>query len=226
FERVIEHGRNGLLVPDRDGWRDALARLVEDPAEREAMGARALEDALARHRTTTAAPGLFTKLASLRKRGAVERPLIINWIVRAPIAGTGGGYWTIFRLANHLGAAGHRVRVYVEPIAHLEGLSEEEIHRFLEENFGPLKVDPVIGHQHILPADVSIATNWPTAYTVDRLADSLFKAYFVQDFEPEFYEARDPLYRRAEATYELPLQIITIGRSLARRMEEVTGRPA
>src|SRR5690606_11390901 len=59
FERVIEHGRNGLLVPDRDGWRDALARLVEDPAEREAMGARALEDALARHRTTTAAPGLF-----------------------------------------------------------------------------------------------------------------------------------------------------------------------
>ncbi|MEW6272037.1 MAG: glycosyltransferase [Thermodesulfobacteriota bacterium] len=226
FERVIDDGSNGVLVRTREGWRDALSRLVESPGEREALGARALEDALARHRTATAAPALLDTLKSLRSRTATSRPLMINWIVRAPIAGTGGGYWTIFRLANHLGAAGHQVRVYVEPIAHLDGLSEAEILAFLDENFGPLHVEPVIGHEHILPADVSIATNWPTAYTVERLQDSLFKMYFVQDFEPEFYETRDPLYRKAEATYDLPLQIVTIGRSLARRMEEATGRPA
>ena len=87
------------------------------------------------------------------------------------------------------------MRVYVEPIAHLAGLSEDEIDAFLEENFGPLRVEAVVGHERILPADVSIATNWPTAYTVAQLPGSLFKFYFVQDFEPEFYEETDPLYR-------------------------------
>jgi glycosyltransferase involved in cell wall biosynthesis len=83
----------------------------------------------------------------------------------------------------------------------------------------------VIGHDHILPADVSIATNWPTAFTVAQLPGSLFKFYFVQDFEPEFYAEDDPLYRKAAATYDLPLQIVTIGRSLARRMETWAARP-
>ena len=101
-----------------------------------------------------------------------ERPLTINWILRAPIAGTGGGYWTIFRLANFLGAAGHRVRVYVEPIAHLEGKSHAEIQEFTEKNFGPLHVQLVVGHERFLPADATIATNWPTAYTVASQQDA------------------------------------------------------
>jgi len=225
FQRVIESERNGCLADSKEAWRDGLRQLVESASLREALGARALEDALAHHTTASAAPDLFAKVKAMRSRGQTDRPLTINWIVRAPIAGTGGGYWTIFRLANGLAAAGHHVRVYVEPIAHLAGLSEGEIQGFLEKNFGPLRVEAVVGHERILPADVSIATNWPTAYTVAQLPGSLFKFYFVQDFEPEFYEAGDPLYRKAEATYDLPLQIVTIGRSLARRMLESTGRP-
>ena len=225
FQRVIESERNGCLADSKEAWRDGLRQLVESASLREALGARALEDALAKHTTSSAAPELFCKLKALRSRGEIDRPLTINWVVRAPIAGTGGGYWTIFRLANGLAAAGHRVRVYVEPIAHLEGKSEAEIEAFLAENFGPLGCETVVGHDRILPADVSIATNWPTAYTVAQLPGSLFKFYFVQDFEPEFYAEDDPLYRRAEATYDLPLQIVTIGRSLARRMESWAQRP-
>jgi len=225
FQRVIESERNGFLVDSKEAWRDALRRLVESPSLRESLGARALEDAIAHHTTSSAAPDLFAKLKALRTRGATDRPLTINWVVRAPIAGTGGGYWTIFRLANGLAAAGHRVRVYVEPIAHLDGMSDVEIHAFLEENFGPLRVEVVIGHDQIQPADASIATNWPTAYTVARLPGSLFRFYFVQDFEPEFYDESDGLYRKAAATYDLPLQIVCIGRSLARRMEASAHRP-
>jgi len=225
FQRVIESERNGILADSKEAWRDGLRQLVESRSLREALGARALEEALAHQSTTRAAPDLFSKLKTLRSRGETARPLTINWIVRAPIAGTGGGYWTIFRLANGLAAAGHLVRVYVEPIAHLAGISEDAIGAFLEENFGPLRVEAVVGHDRILPADVSIATNWPTAYTVAQLPGSLFKFYFVQDFEPEFYQETDPLYRKAEATYDLPLQMVCIGRSLARRMELAVERP-
>jgi len=225
FQRVIESERNGFLADSKEAWRDALRQLVESPSLRATLGARALEDALAHHNTSSAAPELFAKLKALRTRGATDRPLTINWVVRAPIAGTGGGYWTIFRLANALGAAGHHVRMYVEPIAHLDGMSDADIHAFLEENFGPLRVEVVIGHDQIQPADASIATNWPTAYTVARLPGSLFRFYFVQDFEPEFYDESDGLYRKAAATYDLPLQIVCIGRSLARRMELSANRP-
>ncbi|MBY0273695.1 glycosyltransferase [Candidatus Binatia bacterium] len=225
FQRVIESERNGCLADSKEAWRDALRQLVESPSLRQGIGQRALEDALAHHTTASIAPDLLAKLKALRSRGASDRPLTINWIVRAPIAGTGGGYWTIFRLANALGRSGHKVRVYVEAIAHLDGLSREAILAFVAEHFGPLHVEVEVGHDHILPADVSIATNWPTAYTVAQLPGSLFKFYFVQDFEPEFYAQDDPLYRKAEATYDLPLQIVTIGRSLARRMESYADRP-
>jgi glycosyltransferase involved in cell wall biosynthesis len=121
--------------------------------------------------------------------------------------------------------AGHRVRVYVEAIAHLENLSAAQIGAFLEESFGPLAVEVIVGHEAIAPADATIATNWPTAFTVARHPGSPFKFYFIQDFEPEFYAADDPLYRRAEETYALPLQHVTIGGSLARRIGALTGKP-
>ena len=225
FRRVIEHGRNGLLAATSDEWHDALTRLVESPGLRAELGARALEDAVLRHTTFAGGEGFLAGLRRAAAHDDPERPLVVNWILRAPIAGTGGGYLTIFRLANALGRAGHRVRVYVEAIAHLDGMSTQQIGRFVEKNFGPLAVEVVVGHDDIAPADATIATNWPTAFTVANHPGSPFKFYFIQDFEPEFYAATDPLYRRAEETYALPLQHVTIGTSLARRISGLTGKP-
>jgi len=225
FRRVIEDGRNGLLASTPDEWHDALTRLVESPGLRAELGARALEDAMRHHTTYAGGEEFLARLRDASRREPGAEPLVINWIVRAPIAGTGGGYLTIFRLANALARAGHQVRVYVEPIAHLDGLSTQQIERFVDRHFGPLAVEVVVGHDAIAPADATIATNWPTAFTVASHPSSLFRFYFVQDFEPEFYAADDPLYAKAEETYELPLQHVTIGTSLARRVSALTGKP-
>jgi len=225
FTRLIEHGQNGLLAATPDEWHEALLQLVESPALRAEIGARALEDALQHHTTYAGGEEFLGGIRRAARREPPATPLTINWILRAPIAGTGGGYLTIFRLANALGRAGHRVRVYVEAIAHLEGMSTQQIGRFVEKNFGPLAVEVVVGHDDIAPADATIATNWPTAFTVASHPGTPFKFYFVQDFEPEFYAADDPLYRRAEETYALPLQHVTIGTSLARRVSALTGKP-
>ena len=144
-----------------------------------------------------AAPDLFASSRRCAARGQTDRPLTINWVVRAPIAGTGGGYWTIFRLANALAAAGHHVRVYVEPIAHLAGLSYDEILAFVERD---LRAAARRGRRRSRPH--------PAGRRLDRdqLADrlhrraargSLFKFYFVAGLRAEFYEESDPLYRRA-----------------------------
>ena len=51
LREIIQHGRNGLLLPvnDHEAWINALQRLLADPTERERLGANARADLLARH---------------------------------------------------------------------------------------------------------------------------------------------------------------------------------
>lgn len=229
FARVIDNGNNGFLVDSPEEWKKALEKLVESKSLREKIGQMAYENVKTQFTTVAHSKEMEQKLRNLIISTGYQRrakTLTINWILRAPIASTGGGYRTIFRLANYLGIRGHQVRLYVEAIAHLAGLSDGEIIQFCETNFGPLSADIYIGHENILPADATIATNWPTAYTVFNHKSSIYKFYFVQDYEPEFYDILDPLYEAAEKTYYLPLQFITIGDYLSDRLINLNGRNA
>jgi glycosyltransferase involved in cell wall biosynthesis len=51
LREIIQHGRNGLLLPahDPEAWIDALQRLMADPVERKRLGANAYDDFLAQH---------------------------------------------------------------------------------------------------------------------------------------------------------------------------------
>ncbi len=225
FVRVIRHGENGFLADSHDEWREALRLLIENEVARRGIGQRAWRDVLTNHTTKARANILYQALSRMSRSLEHDKgPLNINWVLRAPIASRGGGYRTIFRLADSLAKRGHHVRVYVEPVAHLDGMTETEIVEFVQKNFGPLDVDIHIGHRNLLPADATIATNWPTAYTVAEHRESLWKFYFVQDYEPEFYEVNDPLYEEAKRTYGLPLQMICIGEHLKRILSNLTKR--
>jgi glycosyltransferase involved in cell wall biosynthesis len=155
-----------------------------------------------------------------------DQPLTINWVLRAPVGQRGGGYRNIFRLAEYLASRGHAIHIWVEPVAHLTWMSDNQIHRFVENAFGPLRSQVHVGHARLSPSDVTIATNWPTAYTVAEYSPSPFNAYFIQDFEPEFHEQGSPLARDAHNSYFLPLAQICLGRYLARRITGVSGRDA
>lgn len=225
FRRAIEHGRNGLLADTADEWRQTLGELLRSPARRRELGVAARDDVRGHHTGRVRSRELHRAIASILPPQSGS-PLVVNWILRAPIAQRGGGYRTIFRLANALGARSHQVRVYVERIAHLDTMSPREIHAFVEEHFGPLEVDVVVGHEDIAEADLTFATNWPTAYVVAQHRRSLAKAYFIQDFEPEFYDRGSREAREAERTYRLPLRHVCYGHHLAETIQVRTGRPA
>jgi glycosyltransferase involved in cell wall biosynthesis len=226
FVRVVRHGENGYLAEGTDEWRSALETLVRDAGLRRRIGETARRDVLTGHTTVVQCGELYRSLAAVvppREPG----PLTVNWLMRAPIASNSGGYRNIFRIARILGDLGHTQRLYVEPIAHLQGRSDKQICRFVDDAFGiPTHAEVIVGHADVKPADVSIATHWPTAHVVASHTRSLFKAYFIQDFEPEFYELSDPLYAEAERTYALPLRHICLGTHLAARLHQFTGVPS
>lgn len=56
--------------------------------------------------------------------------------------------------------------------------------------------------------DICIATSWQTAYYAKKISG--YKIYFVQDYEPEFYETND-FSALAKNTYSLGYHIISLG---------------
>ena len=224
FVRAIENGRNGLLADSPEEWRTAIGTLVESPELRNAMGSAAFDDVRANHTVRARSLRLLESVTALIRPDDAA-PLTVNWLLRAPHA-TRGGDRTIFRLADHLVDHGHQVRVYVEPVEHLAGLSEAQVGSFIDTNFGSSQAEIHIGHSDIAAADATIASSWPTALTVANHDQSLFKLYFVADFEPSFYEPEDVEALTAEQTYMLPLKHVCLGPQLAGVLRAQTGKEA
>jgi glycosyltransferase involved in cell wall biosynthesis len=222
YRFAIRHGHNGFLCSTKDDWFNALETLVLDRSLREGMGKEARQDAVQRYSTRARAPELQTVLAKVFHQHGLcsTRPLSIAFVMRAPIAQTGGGYKNIFALARYLAGRQHDVHLYIEPNSHLVGMSPSEVIEFCHKHFGQSAAKIHVGHRDILASDAVIATNWPTAYTVDSLDNTKCKLYLVQDFEPDFYSKDDPNYESAERSYDLPLKKVALGRYLGALFSE------
>jgi glycosyltransferase involved in cell wall biosynthesis len=84
----------------------------------------------------------------------------------------------------------------------------------------PVRPVPWLHDAFIRDADVTLATAWPTAYDVARLSGSKGrKFYFVQGYE--IWKSDKAL---VDASYRLPLEIITISPWLTELMEDKFGR--
>ncbi|HXF76662.1 MAG TPA: glycosyltransferase [Methylomirabilota bacterium] len=217
YRNSIRHGDNGFLCRSEEDWVYALSRLIEDADLRQQMGTNARNHVL-NTLTTRAQAANFRDVLRVISRGmpgTVGETLSVAFVLRAPIAQVGGGYKVIFQLAHYLARQGHDVHLYVEPVAHLEGRTEAQIIEFCKTYFGESPAKIYVGHHSIRPSDIAIATNWPTAFVVDSLVNTRCKAYLIQDYEPDFYDEKDPLREQVEKTYSLPLKKICIGRYLA-----------
>lgn len=115
-----------------------------------------------------------------------------------------GGVRIVFEHANRLAQRGYDVS-----IATSNGETTQD--------WFPLEV-PVHGWHTFPGADVIVATEWSTAPLVHEYPSGK-KFYFVQMREPLFSPSQS-WQRRAEATYSLPLQAITISRWLKEFLEE------
>lgn len=115
-----------------------------------------------------------------------------------------GGCTSILRLAKWLNKTGYKVIFVV-----CSGQTEKQFRDNARTN---LEEFPYIVKNYKdcnkKAADVYIATAWQTVYFVRRFEG--YKMYFVQDYEPYFYEYGEK-YLLARKTYELGLHMISLG---------------
>jgi glycosyltransferase involved in cell wall biosynthesis len=246
FSEVIKPGETGFLARSESDWYEALQEML-DRSRRQAVGAAAHTDAMARSHPMVMAPllkDLLTRVAASadltalaaelpdravaprddvppkpeNKRVALSaRPKISVGWLATAFPKGGGGARNIMRMARHLQSFGHDVTLYIEPLGHYR--TEKELISSIDANFGGDRVPVVMGLENTRPSDALIATFWLTAYYLRDIQHVREKFYLVQDYEPFFYPMGEE-YLRAEATYHFGFHHITSGPWCAKYLKE------
>lgn len=151
-----------------------------------------------------------------------QKAKTLNWLV--PDFGVGsGGHTTIFRMVYHLEELGFNCNVIVAEPTNFQG--SEQAHAFIRQHYFPIKGRVSIGVSSMEPAWGTIATAWKTAYLVREFQATQNKYYFVQDYEPAFYQMSSE-YVLAEETYRFGFYGITAGSWLKDVLKERYGMEA
>ena len=139
-----------------------------------------------------------------------------------------GGMKIIFEYAGNLSARGYDVNIYAPSVSYnyekgkpdfrpnirtvlrtMKNYTRSFSRYFNIQNI-KISVVPVLNNYFIRDAYLSIATAWPTAYSLDNLSsDKGKKVYLIQD-----YEIWNPNIDKVDNSYRLPLGRITISNYL------------
>lgn len=114
------------------------------------------------------------------------------------------GIQTIFRFVEKLSREGvkNRIVIYDNPTFDVRAFEAKMLAAFAITNyeiivFGDDKIKDIAA---LPPSDIAFCTKWESAYVLLRFNKTKRKYYFIQDYEPMFYEAGST-YALAQSTY-------------------------
>lgn len=146
----------------------------------------------------------------------------VNWFI--PLVGRGsGGHLNIFRFIQMLEKDGFECRIIVS--GDFPFLTAANVKMEISSWYLPLQAEVYIGLDNAPAAAISFATAWQTAYDVRNFQATLYKCYFVQDFEPWFYAA-GTTSNFAEDTYRFGFIGVTAGTWLSEKLSREYGMTA
>ena len=150
----------------------------------------------------------------------------VNWFV-PHFSQIFGGVFTILRFAEYFARKSIANTFVICGETDTSGADMGGIKQRIVKSFPNLSWADVIsleeGKENDLPeADISIATQWETAYSLLKFNKTIGKFYFIQDYEPLFYPA-DVNFGLAEATYRFGFRGITNTMGLCERYRRCYG---
>lgn len=208
FHEKIQNGKNGLLCRNLKEWEECLERLILDRDYRESLGSSAYE--FCSRYCTTAVTGqeLADFLTDMEK-----------WNVMFILPGfqVSGGVMVALQHACILQDSGRDVALLSIDENGRESWYSFEKHLFPVLNLNSCKMKSRI--------DWCVGTMWSTCQWFSRMENIRHKGYLVQNYEPDFYAAGDPLRMQARATYGIhpDWNYLTISRWCEKWLKEEYG---
>jgi len=220
YKKNIVDGFNGFLCKDDDDWERKIRYLIENKEKIIEIGRMANNEVVAKRNTEETGKNLvkiLNEIKSLQKKN-----IIINWVLQAPIKGS-GGYTTIFKMAKFLVREKYTCNIYISRTEHLAYKDDNYILSFLRDNFDVVGLNLFLGWDNFIESDITFATAWATADVVNKIKNTKNRCYFVQDYEPWFFEPETTNYNLAKETYSLGLDIVSIGPYLSNKIKKDFG---
>ena len=160
-----------------------------------------------------------------KKKGAWNQIFTREWNDKPSIAFLlpgmargSGGHTSILRLGTYLVESGHEVYYISYKRARKEQMIANagyNLKGFKGELLGPEALSAI-------QVDIGVATYWLSAYYLWNMDNVRYKAYFIQDYEPDFYPAGD-IRVFVENTYRMGYHMISLGAWNKRRIEKEIG---
>jgi len=129
-----------------------------------------------------------------------------------------GGHTSILRLGTYLSEFGHEV-FYISYLPQ-KGTAMISNARWNLQGFKGTILGPKALNE--LKVDIGVATYWVSAYYLQKMVNVHYRAYFVQDYEPDFYPAGD-IRTFVENTYRMGYHMVSLGSWNKKRIEEEIG---
>ncbi|HET7060330.1 MAG TPA: glycosyltransferase [Candidatus Saccharimonadales bacterium] len=137
-----------------------------------------------------------------------------------------GGIYTIFRFINYFGEQGvsNHIVIYDNPQVDAAKMKQEIERAFPNLDKAKLTIfDPRNDKiEDLPPTDIAICTFWVSAYFLLRFNQTKRKYYFIQDYEPLFYEGGS-ISALAESTYRFGFEGIVNTPGLLRAINQRHG---
>lgn len=150
----------------------------------------------------------YNSIISFKEKNIDNSKLLtINWFIPWVQPGS-WGHFNIFRTIKHLDERWHKNNVFI--IWEHMHPDSKSIYIMVDRYFMNLwKTEFFLYDKTNIPdSDINIWTSWYSIYFMIIHNNTKKKIYFVQDFEPWFYE-KNSKYIFAENTYRFPLKAIT-----------------
>lgn len=196
FQRMVEHGKNGILCNTSEEWYEELEKLVTDRARRDAIGLAAYE--YCRIKCVT----LYTGFPFMKFIKSMYRE---NIAMVLPALNISGGIMVAFEHCKMLRENGYDVTIINDDF---------DARRWCE--FQGIKFPVLPSRETIFRGrfDKAVATMWSTVKFLEAYTNIGKRYYLVQNFETNFYEPNDPLRIEANQKYSpiVDVQFVTISK--------------
>jgi glycosyltransferase involved in cell wall biosynthesis len=168
----------------------------------------------------------FKKSEGVQKQPKPRKIKSATWFVPYFDHLSYGGIYTIFRFINYFAEQGvnSQIVIYDNPEVDSVSMKSEIAREFPGLNNAKLIIfDPQKDKIKKLPStDIAVCTFWASAYFLLRFNQTKRKYYFIQDYEPLFYEAGS-IYALAESTYRFGFEGIVNTPGLLRAVNQRHG---